>query len=234
MVTKTEHTYIIQWVKKIKAINLLGGKCCKCNEDNIFKLCFHHENSNEKEFEIHDIKNYRWSIIEKEIQKCILLCRNCHAEIHSLNNESLKKENKKIYLEFKNHDKCEKCNYNKCLDALEFHHKNPNEKEFEFRLKNPNKNLSVKNIEIYVINELNKCEILCANCHAEKTTDIKKFEKYKNLIYNWDYKEIQKPINKDIVIRLYREGKKQLEIAKELNCAKSTICGIIKKLTILT
>lgn len=27
--------------------------------------------------------------------------------------------------------KCEKCGYNKCLDALEFHHKDPSQKEFQ-------------------------------------------------------------------------------------------------------
>lgn len=57
--------------------------------------------------------------------------------------------------------KCSKCGYNKSLAALNFHHKDPNQKEF---------GLSAKGIthswESYW-EEAQKCELLCANCHAE-------------------------------------------------------------------
>lgn len=58
--------------------------------------------------------------------------------------------------------KCQCCSYNTCNDALEFHHINPQEKEFSFgRIKaNP------KNRE-KIINELKKCILLCSNCHRE-------------------------------------------------------------------
>lgn len=58
--------------------------------------------------------------------------------------------------------KCEICGYNKNIAALEFHHKNPEEKEFQIDLR------KFANCDIDKLNnELNKCIILCANCHRE-------------------------------------------------------------------
>ena len=61
-----------------------GGKCCKCGYDkNMSALCFHHT-SNDKEHEISDLaRNSRFSLARKEAKKCILVCANCHAEIHN-------------------------------------------------------------------------------------------------------------------------------------------------------
>lgn len=58
--------------------------------------------------------------------------------------------------------KCEKCGYDKCPDALVFHHKDPNEKEFGLA-----QNGTTRTWEEYW-NEAQKCELLCANCHAEE------------------------------------------------------------------
>lgn len=55
---------------------------------------------------------------------------------------------------------CSKCGYNKCIDALEFHHKDPNTKKFSISNKG---NHSIENL----IEEAKKCDILCANCHRE-------------------------------------------------------------------
>ena len=57
-------------------------------------------------------------------------------------------------------NKCACCGYNKCIQALEFHHLNPNEKEFSF---GSNSNRSWENTR----NELQKCILVCANCHRE-------------------------------------------------------------------
>ena len=62
------------------------SKCVKCNEDRFYVLDFHHIDNNEKQFNISDLanKNLSWKTIEKEINKCIILCRNCHSEFHHL------------------------------------------------------------------------------------------------------------------------------------------------------
>ena len=55
--------------------------------------------------------------------------------------------------------KCGICGYDKCVEALEFHHINPNEKDFS-------PSASVANREVYV-GELRKCVCVCSNCHRE-------------------------------------------------------------------
>ena len=57
--------------------------------------------------------------------------------------------------------KCEICGYNKCIAALEFHHINPEEKDFAIS----NSNI-YKNIEA-LKQEIDKCMLVCANCHRE-------------------------------------------------------------------
>ena len=56
---------------------------------------------------------------------------------------------------------CSKCGYNKCIQALDFHHRNPKTKKF---------GLSTQGIlrrwEL-VVAEAKKCDVLCRNCHAE-------------------------------------------------------------------
>lgn len=61
--------------------------------------------------------------------------------------------------------KCEKCGYNKCEGALQFHHINPQEKDFTISEININKN----NFQMELLyKEVDKCRLLCANCHAEE------------------------------------------------------------------
>jgi 5-methylcytosine-specific restriction endonuclease McrA len=73
--------------KKLKAlaIEYKGGKCffCgynKCND----ALDFHHIVSKEKEFGL-SVKGLTrsWDKIKKELDKCILVCANCHRELHA-------------------------------------------------------------------------------------------------------------------------------------------------------
>jgi hypothetical protein len=69
------------WLKTYK----LPLKCTSCGEDNSVCLDFHHKNSKEKESSVADMVSEGYSIasITEEINKCIVLCRNCHAKIHS-------------------------------------------------------------------------------------------------------------------------------------------------------
>ena len=61
--------------------------------------------------------------------------------------------------------KCQVCGYNKCEGALQFHHRDPKEKEFGLA----NINLNDSNFSLgKLFEEVDKCDLLCANCHAEK------------------------------------------------------------------
>lgn len=57
---------------------------------------------------------------------------------------------------------CQKCGYKKNYAALQFHHRNPKEKLFGLDVRN----IGGRNLQEIVI-EVNKCDLLCANCHAE-------------------------------------------------------------------
>ena len=72
---------------KIKAVQCLGGKCQRCRYNKyIGALEFHHFQKEGKEKEIHDLLDKpNWEKIRKELKKCILVCANCHREIHSQN-----------------------------------------------------------------------------------------------------------------------------------------------------
>lgn len=68
---------------KLMAIEYMGGKCCKCGYNkNVRSMQFHHLDPNEKDFGISKNTNARsWEEIKKELDKCILVCANCHGEL---------------------------------------------------------------------------------------------------------------------------------------------------------
>ena len=72
--------------RKNQLINKLGGKCAICGyKRNSAALTFHHQNPAKKRFklDVRSLSNRTYSKIESEIKKCILVCHNCHAEIHN-------------------------------------------------------------------------------------------------------------------------------------------------------
>lgn len=79
--------YVKAWRKntKQKIVTSMGG-CCqicsynKCND----ALELHHLNPNEKDFGVSAFMRHpvKWESIVTEIKKCILLCSNCHKEVH--------------------------------------------------------------------------------------------------------------------------------------------------------
>lgn len=68
-------------ILKNKAIQYMGGCCQICGYNKCeAALHFHHINPQDKFFNISS-KDY-WEDIVDELDKCILCCGNCHAEIH--------------------------------------------------------------------------------------------------------------------------------------------------------
>ena len=79
--------------------------------------------------------------------------------------ETDKKRRDKIKLYVNNYKLskgCETCGYKKCVEALLFHH-----------IDNKNKKFDISMVAKYggniekIKNEINKCKVLCCNCHAE-------------------------------------------------------------------
>lgn len=71
---------------KERAVQYKGGKCTNCGYNTCqAALTFHHLDPNEKDFGISEkASKMDWDIIKKELDKCILLCSNCHIELHNL------------------------------------------------------------------------------------------------------------------------------------------------------
>ncbi|MDO8558440.1 MAG: hypothetical protein Q7S09_04625 [bacterium] len=70
---------------KMLAVEYKGGKCQVCGYKKcIWALDLHHRNPASKEFAIGD-KGYTrsWDAIKRELDKCILVCANCHREIEA-------------------------------------------------------------------------------------------------------------------------------------------------------
>lgn len=87
---------------KDKLVAYKGGKCEICGYDKcINALEFHHLDPTEKEFSIANGNAIAFEKAKKEVDKCILVCANCHREIHfNLNTEQYVKEEelkKEIY-----------------------------------------------------------------------------------------------------------------------------------------
>ena len=91
---------------------------------------------------------------EKTGRKGQWICLKCNSELAVLK----KQKYKLLCLQYKG-CKCEICGYDKNIAALEFHHLDPNEKEFTIS-KTHHSIDSVKD-------ELNKCIVVCSNCHRE-------------------------------------------------------------------
>ena len=67
---------------KARVIAYLGGKCVLCGYDKCARaLCVHHLDPSKKEFAFSKI-NFSWEKVERELQNCVLLCANCHMEVH--------------------------------------------------------------------------------------------------------------------------------------------------------
>ncbi len=80
--------------RKLEIIKAAGGRCSICGYDrNLAALVFHHTKIGSKDFKLdmRSLSNRKLEPILVEIQKCILVCANCHAELHNphLNLDSL-------------------------------------------------------------------------------------------------------------------------------------------------
>lgn len=169
---------------KNKAFEIIGYNYCKLCGYKAYNgsLSFHHLNPSKKELSIADAS---FKTLETEVPKCILVCEVCHAEIHAglhptilnlilsttqrLVRERIKKLDIKQQCVNYRGGQCVKCGYNKCLRALEFHHTDPDNKDFYLAQK---RILDIEKLKP----ELDKCIVICRNCHFEEHERIRSFK----------------------------------------------------------
>ena len=218
--------------KRTMSVNYLGGKCMKCCENRMHAMIFHHRDPSKKEFSGLAFRKKRWADLKRELDKCDLLCQNCHRELHydkpTKYNED-RRLDKKIYLEYSG-GVCIKCGYNKCPASLTFHHRDPKEKEFWIGSLSERIN-SIDELDFKIKKEIDKCDLLCANCHTIEYSDLIYYELNKVEINRRisNYREIQSKIPRDDVYRMYDNGILQKDIAKYFNTSNGTISGVLKE-----
>lgn len=197
---------------KARAIAHKGGRCQSCGYDRCDSaLEFHHRNPAEKDFSLSHVGTANFEKIKAELEKCDLMCVNCHREVHAqvvappqepimvtegvatkrcpscrtflpleafydrrskrgaasfckrctcLDAIRRQRRHKQRAVDHKG-SRCQRCGYDRCIGALEFHHRDPAQKDFSFS------RARLKKFEL-VFDELDKCDLLCANCHREE------------------------------------------------------------------
>lgn len=81
----TKSKSVISWRKRIKAklVEYKGGKCECCGYNNCIEaLEFYHIDPSQKDFTISGTSK-AFETLKKEADKCIMVCSNCHKEIHA-------------------------------------------------------------------------------------------------------------------------------------------------------
>ncbi len=66
-------------------VDYLGGACVDCGlrSEHACIYDFHHRDPQQKEFQISFAKGHSWDLVRRELDKCDLLCSNCHRIRHS-------------------------------------------------------------------------------------------------------------------------------------------------------
>ena len=141
-----------------------------------------------------------------------LRCKKCLVEYDYQKRHRIKEQ----LVEYKG-GKCEICGYNKCLNALDFHHRNPEEKEYALNTANYNKSFEK------LKKEVDKCILVCSNCHREIH-----FEENEKRRENFIYNDINRAkalskLNLNDVVKDYENGLTQLEISIKYEVSLSTV-----------
>ena len=70
-------------LRKNQAVVYKGGRCQRCGYKKCtYALEFHHRTARYKESSASNILDWQWSVLKRELDKCDLLCANCHRELH--------------------------------------------------------------------------------------------------------------------------------------------------------
>jgi hypothetical protein len=72
--------------RKLEFCTYKGGFCVECGfaatKDTVAAFDFHHVDTSQKEYTVSDMLMLRKAKVYKELDKCVLLCSNCHRILH--------------------------------------------------------------------------------------------------------------------------------------------------------
>lgn len=70
--------------RKLRYIKHFGGCCSLCGyKKNLAALAFHHTSIKNFSLDMRKLSNSKEENLFKELKTCILVCHNCHSEIHN-------------------------------------------------------------------------------------------------------------------------------------------------------
>jgi hypothetical protein len=157
-----------RWIHEIKRES---DGCTRCDVSDPRCLDFHHRTEDEKEMAVNKMVPYGYSKadIRAEIETCVLLCANCHAREHTApigpaTAQQTKEDRLRAWTrEYKRERGCRRCNEHdpRCL---QFHH-------VEAKTLGVGAMIANSYPESAVRDEVEKCDILCANCHRREHID---------------------------------------------------------------
>lgn len=78
--------HVLAWRRRVKLrlIEAFGGACGICGYSRcVSNLAFHHLDPAQKEFQVGAFQSKSWDSLVTEVRKCVLLCHNCHGEVHA-------------------------------------------------------------------------------------------------------------------------------------------------------
>jgi len=156
-------------------------ECSQCDEDRPPALDFHHEGVKGDDVSAMVNDGYARSRIREEIDRCIVLCANCHrkehyggpdpeslpdrSEIAARLDEAGKDEARKLRRSWlvaykRDADGCESCRVDSPV-CLDFHHVGDKTKRVSHMVSS---GWSLSEI----IEEIERCVLLCVNCHRDR------------------------------------------------------------------
>jgi hypothetical protein len=162
--------------RKADLVASWGGRCLDCGYAGapaVFE--FHHRDPATKSFTLGEFSGALEPLL-REVEKCDLLCANCHRIRHALRESAslepavAHRRRRKLKAIAHMHSTCYACGRGGPPALFEFHHWNADEKEF---------GLSESGISrswARVVAELTKCVMLCANCHREVHAGVRQLD----------------------------------------------------------
>lgn len=153
-------------------------------------------------------------------------CRKCRVDSVTQKRKNIKKK----LVEYKG-GKCEKCGYDKYVEALDFHHLDPTNKTFNINA--GNLHFSMEKLK----NEADKCILLCCRCHRElhaeenrqKEIEYEEFKlKNKENFKNPSYRKIDS-LPLDEIKKDLDNGLTQKDVSMKYKISKSTLQRFLEK-----
>jgi len=145
--------------------------CSQCKENNPSCLDYHHLFGKAKTIAQLIRNGASIATIDNEMQKCVVLCTNCHCKQHrpiQIKDGSswpgfrpYRIAKRKWFIQWLQTQQCQQCRMSDTR-CLEFHHVDESNKRFKISYL-----LTSGHSLAFLQDEISKCIVLCANCHRK-------------------------------------------------------------------